>query len=84
MSPLQRNSLHALRAPVLPSLLLRIDMGGDITIGRFVYGESYMPRGGIHKRNDPVWVVRVTEKNEFSQASEGSSLRLFVLALSVP
>jgi len=59
-------------------------MGGDITVGRFVYGESYMPRGGIHKRDDPIWVVCVTEKNEFSQASEGSSLRFFVLAFNVP
>jgi len=66
MTPLQRKGMYALHASVLPSLLLWIDVGGNVTVGRFVYREGYMPGGGIHKRDDPIWVVRVTEKDEFS------------------
>lgn len=84
MTPLQRNGMHALRAPVLPGFLLWIDVDGDVTVSRFVYRESYMPGGGIHKRDDPVWVVRVTEKNEFSQPPEGGGLCLFVLVFEFP
>ena len=66
MTPLQRKGMYALHASVLPGLLLRIDVDWDVTVGRFVYRESYMPRGGIHKRDDTIWVVRITEKDEFS------------------
>ena len=84
MTPLQRECVYALRAPVLPGLLLRIDVGGDVAVRRFVYCESYVPSGGIHERNDRVRVVRVTKKNEFSQTSESGSSRLFVFAFEVP
>ena len=84
MAPLQRESVYALRAPILPSLLLRIDVDGNVAVRGFVYCESYVPRGGIHKRDDCIRVVRVTEKNEFSQASKDGSLLFFVFALEVP
>lgn len=76
--------MYALGAPVLPSLLLRIDVDGDVAIRRFVYSEGHMPGGGIHKRNDPIWVVCVTEKNKFPQPFESGSLCLFVFAFEVP
>jgi len=83
MAPLQRECVYALRAPVLPSLLLWIDMGGDVAVCRFVYCESYVPSGGIHKRDDRIRVVCITKKNEFSQTSESGSLRFFVFAFEV-
>ena len=76
--------MDALRAPVPPGLLFWIDVGGDVAVRRFVYCEGYMPSGGIYKRNDRVWIVRVTEKNELSQASENGSLLFFVLVFEVP
>lgn len=84
MAPLYRNSLYALRAPVLPSLLLRIDLDRDVAVRRFVYCESHVPNGGIHKRNDSIRVVRVTEENEFPQPSESGGLCFFVFVFDVP
>lgn len=43
-----------------------------------------MPGGGIHKRDDPIRVVRITEKDDFSQASESGGSCLFVLVFEVP
>ena len=84
MTSLQRNRMYALHAPVPPSLLLRIDVGGDVTVSRFMYRESYMSRGGIHKRDDPIWVVRIAKKHEFSQSLESGGSCLFVLAFEFP
>ena len=84
MTPMQRKGMYALHAPVLPSLLLWINVGGDVTVGRFVYRESYMPGGGIHKRDDPIRVVCITEKDEFSQPRESGGLCLFVLVVEFP
>ena len=76
--------MYALRAPVPPGLPLWIDVDRDITVRRFVYRESYMPGGGVHERDDSIRVVRVTEENEFPQASENGSLGLFVFVFKIP
>ena len=60
MTPLQRNGMYAFKAPVPPSFLLRIDVGGNVTVRRFVYSECYVSRRGIYEWDDPVWVLRVT------------------------
>ena len=84
MTPLQRNLVYPLHTPILPGFLLGIDVGWNIAVRRFMYSEGYMPRRGIHKRDDLVWVVGVTEKDELPQASENGSSSLIVFALDVP
>ena len=84
MAPLQRNGVYTLRAPVSPGLLLWIDVGRDVAVRRFVYRESYVPSGGIHERDDSIWVVCVTEENQFPQPPESGGSCLFVLAFEVP
>jgi len=76
--------VYALRASVLPGLLFWIDVDGDVAVRGFVYCEGHVPSRGIHKRDDCIRVVRVTKKDEFSQASENGSLRFFVFAFKVP
>ena len=45
MASLQRKGVYALRAPIPPGILLRINVGGDVAVRCFVHREGYVPGG---------------------------------------